>query len=58
VVASLVPYIFAILDGERFGMGVDDDTGRPQATFDIEDNPVFGDVQFDPIVVEPILETG
>jgi predicted transcriptional regulator len=36
-----VPHIFAILDGERVGMGVDDDDGRPQAAFDIDDETVL-----------------
>lgn len=36
-----VPHIFAILDGDRVGMGVDDEAGRPQATFDIADEQVL-----------------
>lgn len=36
-----VPHIFAILDGDRVGMGVDDDEGRPQAAFDIADEQVL-----------------
>lgn len=36
-----VPHIFAILDGKRLGMGVDDDDGRPQASFDIDDDTVL-----------------
>lgn len=36
-----VPHIFAILDGERVGLGVDDDDGRPRAAFDIEDDTVL-----------------
>lgn len=36
-----VPHIFAILDGEGLGMGVDDDSGRPQAALDIVDDQVL-----------------
>jgi len=35
-----VPHILVLLDDHRVGMGVDDDVGRPQAVFDIEDEVV------------------
>ena len=36
-----VSHIFAILDGERLGMGIADEHGRPRATLDIEDDAVL-----------------
>ena len=38
--AEPITFIFAILDGERIGMGIDDHEGRPQAVLDIEDPEV------------------
>ena len=35
-----VPHIFAILDGDHVGIGVDDDDGRPRAAFDVHDPTV------------------
>lgn len=38
---SRVPHVLAILDGERLGMGITDEQGRPQAVLDIEDDTVL-----------------
>lgn len=36
-----VPHILAVLDGERVGLGVDDDEGHPRAALDVEDDVVL-----------------
>jgi len=38
--ADEIPFIVAILDGDRVGMGIDDDDGRPRAVLDIEDQTI------------------
>jgi len=42
-----IPYVLAVLDGERVGIGLDDDAGRPQAVLETDD----------PVVLEWALET-
>lgn len=37
---GVIPHILVLLDGNQVGMGVDDDAGRPQAVFDIDDGVV------------------
>jgi predicted transcriptional regulator len=36
-----IPFVLAIFDGIRLGLGIEDDQGRPQAVLDIEDQPVL-----------------